>query len=88
MMISYTTIEGRFRPLVDEDFGNDPLFDLDARALRMLVRLQRPFWALLLVSQNRGQYKRVATDSFIQVQIRAETPLSELMVSIGIVDVQ
>jgi len=75
--------------LLDEDFtGNDPLFDLDARALRILVRLRQPFGALLLASQKRGQYKRVATDSFIQVQIRAETSLSELMESIGTVDVQ
>jgi len=76
-------------PLLDEDFlGDDPLFDLDARALRLLVRLRQPFGALLLASQKRGQYKRVATDSFIQVQIRVETSLSELMASIGTVDVQ
>jgi hypothetical protein len=36
-------------PLLDEDFsGDDPLFDLDARALRILVRLRQPFGALLL----------------------------------------
>jgi hypothetical protein len=76
-------------PLLDEDFsGNDPLFDLNARALRLLVRLRQPFGALLLASQKRGQYKRVATDSFIQVQIRAETSLNELLDSIGSVDVQ
>jgi len=75
--------------LLDEDFlGNDPLFDLDVRALRFLVRLRQPFGALLLASQKRGQYRRVATDSFIKVQIRKGTPLSELIASIGMVDVQ
>jgi len=76
-------------PLLDEDFScGNPLFDLDARALRILVRLRQPFGALLLASQERGQYRRVATDSFIRVQIGEETPLKELMASIGTVDVQ
>jgi len=75
--------------LLDEDFsGDDPLFDLDVRALRTLVRLRQPFGALLLASQKRGQYKRVATDSFIRVQIRSETSSNELMTSIGTVEVQ
>jgi hypothetical protein len=76
-------------PLIDEDFsGITSRFDLDARALRLVARLRQPFGALLLASQSRVQYKRVATDSFIKVQIRAETPLEELMESIGTVDVQ
>jgi len=76
-------------PLLDEDFsGDDPLLGLSARASRLLVRLRQPFGALLLASQKRGQYKRVATDSFIQVQIQAKTSLSELMASIGTVDIQ
>lgn len=40
-------------PLLDEDFSRDePLFDLDARALRILVRLQQPFDTLLLASSS------------------------------------
>jgi len=75
--------------LIDEDFlGISPRFDLAARSLRLVVRLRQPFGALLLASQSRVQYKRVATDSFIKVQIRAETPLGELMDSIRTVDVQ
>jgi len=76
-------------PLIDEDFsGITSRFDLAVRALRLVVRLGQPFGALLLASQSRVQYKRVATDSFIKVQIRAETPLEELMDSIRTVDVQ
>jgi hypothetical protein len=42
-------------PLLDEDFsGDDPIFDLDERALRILVRLRQPCGALLLASQKRG----------------------------------
>jgi len=75
--------------LLDEDFlGDDPLFDLDVRVLRLVVRLRQPFGALLLASQGRVRYRRVATDSFIKVQIRAETPLEELMDNIRTVDVQ
>jgi hypothetical protein len=46
------------------------------------------FGALLLASQERLLYKRVATDSFIKVQIREETALEELMGSVRTVDVQ
>jgi len=76
-------------PLIDEDFsGSTPRCDLATRAMRLVVRLRQPFGGLLLASESRVQYKRVATDSFIKVQVRAETPLVELMKSIRTVDVQ
>jgi hypothetical protein len=76
-------------PLIDEDFsGITPRCDLATRAMRLVVRLRRPFGALLLAFQSRVEYKRVATDSFIKVQVRAETSLEELMESIRTVDVQ
>jgi hypothetical protein len=52
-------------PLLDEYFsGDDPLFDLEARALRMLIRLWQNFGALL-ASQKCREYRRVATEGFI-----------------------
>jgi len=76
-------------PLIDEDFSRSaPRCDLATRALRLVVRLRQPFGGLLLASQSRAEYKRVATDSFIKVQVRAETPLVGLIKSIRTVDVQ
>jgi len=75
-------------PLIDKDFSHSaPRCDLATRALRLVVRLRQPFGALLLVPQSRVEYKRVAMDSFIKVQVWAETLLEELM-SIRTVDVQ
>jgi len=75
--------------LVDLDFsGGVSRFDLLARALRLVVGLRQPFGALLLASQGRMQYKRVAADGFIQVQIRADTTIGELTQSIRTVEVQ
>jgi len=76
-------------PLIDEDFdGDGPLFDLPVRAMRLAVRLGQPFGAFLLASQGRMQYRRIATDSFIKVQIRKETRWTELMECIRTVNVQ
>lgn len=84
-------IHPRISPLqaIDEDFsGITSRFDLAARALRFVVRLRQPFGALLLASQSRVEYKRVATNSFVKVQTRAETPLEQLMDSVRMVNVQ
>jgi len=76
-------------PLIDHDFsGGTPRFDSVMRALRLVVRLRQPFGALLLLPFKREQYKRVATDSLIMVQIQEETTLSELMDTVGTVDIQ
>jgi hypothetical protein len=48
--------------------GPDPAMDGDCnRALRLVVRLQQPFRALLLQQQMRGGYKRVAAEHEIVV---------------------
>ena len=76
-------------PLLDRDFScGDPLFDLATRALRLVVRLKQPFGALLVAPSARSQYRRVATDSLIMVQIRQETSLNELIDGIRTVDIQ
>ncbi|KIK40134.1 hypothetical protein CY34DRAFT_40708, partial [Suillus luteus UH-Slu-Lm8-n1] len=44
-------------------------FDLESRALRLLVRLGQPFSALLLAQQHSGEYKRIASDNDIIGQV-------------------
>jgi len=77
-------------PLLDEDFSHSggALFDETTCALRLVVRLRQSFGALLLAPLARVQYRRVATDSLIIVQMREETSLSELMDSIRTVNIQ
>ena len=58
------------------------------RALRLVARLRQPFGALLLAPLSRVQYRRVATDSLIMVQVREETSLTELTEGIRTVDIQ
>ncbi|KAG1817504.1 uncharacterized protein BJ212DRAFT_1299062 [Suillus subaureus] len=41
-----------------------------SRALRLFVRLGRPFSALLLAQQRGGEYKRVASDRVIVAQVK------------------
>ena len=46
-----------------------PRLDKLTRALRLLARLRQPFGALLLVSLSYDEYKRVASDHPIVVQL-------------------
>ncbi|KAF8548148.1 WD40 repeat-like protein [Imleria badia] len=76
-------------PLLDQDFSyGTAVCDLAMRALRLVVRLKQPFGALLLAPLAREQYKRIATDSLIMVQVREETLLDELMDGVRTVDIQ
>jgi hypothetical protein len=45
------------------------VFDLESRALRLLVRLRQPFSAFLLAQQRSGEYKRIASDHDIIGQV-------------------
>jgi hypothetical protein len=45
------------------------VFDLESRALRLLVRLGQPFSAFLLAQQRSGEYKRIASDHDIIGQV-------------------
>ena len=47
-----------------------PSYDKVTRALRLFVRLGQPFGALLLVPLSHNEYKRVASDHPIVVQLR------------------
>ncbi|KAI9455063.1 hypothetical protein HD554DRAFT_298739 [Boletus coccyginus] len=76
-------------PLLDQDFLRGVAqFDLATRALRLVARLRQPFGALLLATQAREQYRRVATDSLIMVQVREETSSTELVDGIRTVHIQ
>ena len=76
-------------PLIDQDFSRGaPLFDHATCALRLVVRLRKPFGALLLAPVAREQYKRVATDSLIMVRVGEETSLAELINGIRTVDIR
>ncbi|KAG6379593.1 hypothetical protein JVT61DRAFT_10098 [Boletus reticuloceps] len=76
-------------PLLDHDFSHGVAqCDLSTRALRLVIRLQQQFGALLLAPLARVQYRRVATDSLIMVRVREEVSLGELMDGVRTVDIQ
>ncbi|KAI9455058.1 hypothetical protein HD554DRAFT_299377 [Boletus coccyginus] len=88
-MESLLLIHPWISPLLDQDFLRGVAqFDLATRALRFVARLRQPFGALLLATQAREQYRRVATDSLIMVRVREETSLAELMDGIRTVHIQ
>ena len=85
----YVLIHPWISPLLDQDFSRRTAgLDDTTRALRLVARLRQPFGALLLKSLSRVQYRRVATDCLIKVQIREETSLTVLIDGIGTVDIQ
>jgi len=59
----------------DESPGGTEQVDMEAqsRALRLLVRLGQPFGAFLLAQQRGGEYKRIAADRDIVVQVKDKT---------------
>ena len=77
------------RPLLDQEFSHDAAaLDGTTQALRFVARLRQPFGALLLESLSRVEYRRVAADSLIMVQVREEVPLTDLIASIRTIEVQ
>ena len=65
--------------------------DREARALQLVARLRQPFGALLftLASTRRRavEYRRVAADSMIRVQIQENVSLTEVLDNVHILDV-
>jgi hypothetical protein len=53
--------------------------DLVARGLRLLVRLARPFGALLLAQQRGREYKRIASDNEIIAQVSDIASVVDMM---------
>ncbi|KAG2143535.1 uncharacterized protein EDB93DRAFT_1251951 [Suillus bovinus] len=58
---------------------NEEVVDLESRALRLLVRLGQPFAAFLLARQCGGEYKRVASEADIIVQVKDIGSVQDLM---------
>ncbi|KAG1775976.1 hypothetical protein EV702DRAFT_1269226 [Suillus placidus] len=59
-----------------DELGDD---ELVTRGLRLLVRLARPFGALLLAQQRGGEYKRIASDNEIIAQVRDIASVVDMM---------
>ena len=67
-------------PILDQEYSHGAgAFDEITRALRLIARLRQPFGGLLLEPVARARYRRVAADCLIMVQVREETPLTELI---------
>ncbi|KAG2087803.1 WD40-repeat-containing domain protein [Suillus discolor] len=63
-----------------DDWLDEPEDDeLVTRSLRLLVRLARPFGALLLAQQWGGEYKRIASDNNIIAQARDMASVNDMM---------
>ncbi|KAG9310464.1 hypothetical protein JVU11DRAFT_9607 [Chiua virens] len=63
--------------------------DVHADALQFLARLRQPFGGLLLAPtrRNMNEYRRVAAEGVIRVQIRTDAPLDELVANVCTLDV-
>ena len=63
--------------------------DKQMRALRFVARLRQPFGALLFTPtrQNVADYRRVASESMITVQVQEEMPLGVLVDNVRMLDV-
>ena len=74
--------------LLDQEFtrGSTRL-DLTTQAFRLIARLQQPFGALLFEQVSRTEYKRVAADSLIMVQLGEEVSLTDLTSNIRTIEV-
>ncbi|KAG1814086.1 hypothetical protein EV424DRAFT_1326288 [Suillus variegatus] len=63
-----------------DDWPDEPGDDeLVTRGLRLLIRLARPFGALLLAQQRGGEYKRIASDNNIIAQVKDMTSVHNMM---------
>ncbi|KAH0831056.1 hypothetical protein J3R83DRAFT_13575, partial [Lanmaoa asiatica] len=76
------------RPLLDQEFSDGAsALDRTTQALRLVARLRQPFGALLFEAVSRVEYKRVAADSLIMVQVHEEAPLTDLTDNIRTIEV-
>ena len=76
------------RPLRDQEFSDGAgALDETTQALRFVARLRQPFGALLFEQLSSVEYRRVAADSLIIVQIREDVSLTELIRCIRTIEV-
>ena len=77
------------RPILDQEFSHGAAaLDRTTQALRLVARVRQPFGALLFKALSRVEYRRVAADSLIMVQVREEAPLTDLIDNIRTIEVQ
>jgi hypothetical protein len=64
----------------EESLGDDGDVGSEShlRALRLIVRLGRPFGAFLLAQQWGGEYKRIAADQNIIAQVKDMTAVHDI----------
>lgn len=80
MESEYCLVHPWIRLLLDQEHSRGTAALSKTRcALRLLARLRQEFGALLLEKVLRAEYKRVATDSLIMVQIYDEVSLMDLI---------
>ena len=85
----YCLVHPWIRPLLDQEYSRGTAgLDKTTCALRLLARLRQPFGALLFEKVSRVEYRRVAADSLIMVQVREDALLADLIDGIGTIDVQ
>ena len=77
------------RPVVRALTYPPPATSLQTHALELVARLRQPFGALLFtpIRRNTHEYRRVAADSLIIVQIQENIPLNFLMENTRTLDV-
>ncbi|KAF8551251.1 hypothetical protein OG21DRAFT_1512971 [Imleria badia] len=93
--VSDDDIEEDASPLPESPSQSAPMdttpVDRETRALQLVARLRQPFGALLftLASTRRRavEYRRVAADSMITVQIQEDVPLTDVLDNVRILDV-
>lgn len=57
------------------------------KALQLAARLRQHFGALLLREESHKEYKRVATDANIRVQLLEDTSFGRLLENVRVLDV-
>ena len=93
--LSDDDIEDDFLPLTEPGSPSAPVrtvpMDRETQARRLVARLRQPFGALLLTLASTGRrvvdYRRVAADSSITVQIQENVPLSDILDNVCTLDV-
>ena len=73
------SVEGRSAPGSLGEITPVVSDESESRALRLVVRLAQPFAALLVAQQRGGEYKRIAADQEIVVQVKDKTSVRSMM---------
>ncbi|KIJ11812.1 hypothetical protein PAXINDRAFT_15386 [Paxillus involutus ATCC 200175] len=75
------------RPTYIETREGDSSNVLRTKALQLAARLRQDFGALLLKEGSQKEYKRVAADASIRVQLLEDTSFARLLENVRVLDV-